>query len=224
MEHAEDSFGEELAARLDADIDIGDGWLDALRVGVRTADRDQQVNWSTYNWGSVQPLWGLQNDVPLFLNQGLWQGTYTPIDLGPNQVGGGVFGGGTFLHPRFDIVNNYQATQRSLRQRQQQQLGGAGGTRLRGPDQPERAVLPGRKLDVVEDTRAAYVMLKFGGDDTTALWHGRQGQHRRSLRDDRGVLRPVVRSSRMYAAPSRAGSGQNPDPTRLVSRRTTSRS
>jgi len=47
MEHAEDSEGEELAMRVDADIDIGDGWADALRIGVRTADREQQINWST---------------------------------------------------------------------------------------------------------------------------------------------------------------------------------
>ena len=48
--------------RLDADIELGDGWVDALRVGVRRAERDQNVNWSTYNWGSVQPLWGVQTD------------------------------------------------------------------------------------------------------------------------------------------------------------------
>jgi iron complex outermembrane receptor protein len=167
MEHAEDSFGEETAARLDADIDIGDGWLDSLRVGVRTADRDQQVNWTTYNWGSNQPLWGLQSDVPFFLNQGIWQGSYTPIDLGSNQVGGGVYEGGTLLHPRYDIVNNYQATQ---------DLYGNGNSNSwvaladRGcvdPTSPSALYCPVERLDVVEDTRAAYVMLKFGGDDTT---------------------------------------------------------
>jgi len=170
MEHAEDSFGEELAVRLDADIDIGDGWLDALRVGVRSADRDQQVNWSTYNWGSAQPLWGLQDDVPVFLNQGLWEGTYTPIDLGPDQVGGGVFGGGTFLHPRYDIVNNYDATK---------ELYGNGHSNTwvalseRGcvdPTSPSALYCPVERLDVVEDTRAAYVMLKFGGTGTQ--WFG----------------------------------------------------
>jgi iron complex outermembrane receptor protein len=167
MEHAEDSFGDELALRLDADIDIGDGWLDSLRVGVRSADRDQQVNWTTYNWGSNQPLWGLQADVPFFLNQGVWQGTYEARDLGPNQVGGGVFDGGVFLHPRYDIVNDYQATR---------DLYGNGNSNSwvalaeRGcvdPTSPSALYCPVEMLDVVEDTRAAYVMLKFGGDDTT---------------------------------------------------------
>ena len=51
--------------RLDADIKLSeDGWADSLRVGVRRAERDQNVNWSTYNWGAVQPLWGVQGDVP----------------------------------------------------------------------------------------------------------------------------------------------------------------
>jgi hypothetical protein len=62
MEHTEDSEGTENAYRLDADIDLGDGWVDALRIGVRRAEREQNINWSTYNWGAVQPLWGLQSD------------------------------------------------------------------------------------------------------------------------------------------------------------------
>ena len=84
--------------------------LDSLRVGVRTADRDQQVNWSTYNWGSNQPLWGLQTDVPFFLNQGVWQGTYKPHTWDSNQVGGGVYEGGTLLHPHYDsVITDYKA-------------------------------------------------------------------------------------------------------------------
>ena len=84
--------GEELAYRIDADIDLGDGWVDALRIGVRRAEREQNINWSTYNWGAVQPLWGLQSDEAVFLTQGQWQGGYQAVDLGPNLVGGGVFG------------------------------------------------------------------------------------------------------------------------------------
>jgi iron complex outermembrane recepter protein len=166
MEHAEDSFGEELAARVDADIDIGDGWLDSLRLGVRTADREQQVNWSTYNWGSVQPLWGLQNDVPFFLNQGFWQDTHTPIDLGSDQVGGGVFGGGTFLHPRYDIVANYDATRDLYGGGRSNSWVALAERACVDPESPSALYCPVEMLDVTEDTRAAYVMLKFGGEDT----------------------------------------------------------
>jgi iron complex outermembrane receptor protein len=166
MEHAEDSFGDEFAARIDADIDIGDGWLDSLRVGVRTADRDQQVNWSTYNWGSNQPLWGLQNDVPVFLNQGYWQGTYTPIDLGSQQVGGGVFGGGVFLHPQYATVADYQATKDLYGNGRSNSWVALSERGCVDPTSPSALYCPVEMLDVVEDTRAAYIMLKFGGTDT----------------------------------------------------------
>ena len=166
MEHAEDSDGDELALRLDADIKLDKGWLDALRVGVRSADRDQHVNWSTYDWGSVQPLWGLQNDVPFFLNEGFWQGTYKPRDLGSNLVGGGVYGGGTFLHPDFNTVKNYGAT-RAL------YGGGRSNSWVALPDRacadedsPHGWYCPVEMMDITEDTRAAYVMLKFGGEDS----------------------------------------------------------
>jgi hypothetical protein len=90
MEHTENSTGDELAMRLDADIQLDTGWLDSMRVGVRRAERDQKVNWSTYNWGSVNPLWGVQGDEAYFANQGRWAGTTEALDFGPNLVGGGV--------------------------------------------------------------------------------------------------------------------------------------
>jgi hypothetical protein len=55
MEHTENSTGDELAYRVDADIKLDAGWIDSLRIGVQCrAEREQNINWSTYNWGSVQ--------------------------------------------------------------------------------------------------------------------------------------------------------------------------
>ena len=53
MDHAENSKGTEFATRADAEYRFNEGWLDTLRVGVRYADRDQHVNWSTYNWKNI---------------------------------------------------------------------------------------------------------------------------------------------------------------------------
>jgi iron complex outermembrane receptor protein len=164
MEHTEHSQGDELAMRLDADIDLGsEGWLDALRMGVRRAEREQEINWSTYNWGSVQPLWGIQADQPVFLTQGPWQNTYQPVDLGPDLVGGGVFGGGTFIHPNYALVSNYQAT-----------IDTFGGGRSnswvplgqRTTCVPDGLYCPVERQIVTEDVDAAYIMLKFGGENT----------------------------------------------------------
>jgi TonB-dependent receptor len=166
MEHAEDSSGTELAARVDAEIQLDSGWLDSLRVGVRTADREQDVNWSKYNWGAVQPLWGLQNDEPFFMNQGYNEGTYIAKDLGSNLVGGGVFGGGTFLHPRYDIVSNYDATKALYGNGRSNSFVALAERGCADPSSPGGLYCPVEMLTVTEDTRAAYVMLKFGGEDT----------------------------------------------------------
>jgi iron complex outermembrane recepter protein len=165
MEHTENSSGEELAYRLDADIKLGDGdgWLDGLRVGVRRAERDQDINWSRYNWGSVQPLWGVEPEDAFFLTQGRWTNTFREHDLGSDMLGGGVFGGGVFIHPDFNLVKNYQATLDQF----------AGHSHDWVPlGQRDNCVdriglyCAIERQKVQEDVDAAYIMLKFGGDDT----------------------------------------------------------
>jgi iron complex outermembrane recepter protein len=174
MEHAEESEGEELALRLDADIKLGDGWANALRVGVRRAEREQNVNWSTYNWGAVRPLWGTLNTTattPLFLNQGPWTNSFTPIDLGSDLVGGGVFGGGTFLHPSYSLISDYDATRQLYTGNSHDWVAladratSAVDTR-RCPVIPGTLYCPQEVLQVTEDVDAAYVMFKFGNDET----------------------------------------------------------
>ena len=164
MEHAENSEGTENAGRLDMDIDIGDGWLDSLRVGVRRAERDQDINWSTYNWGSVQPMWGIVPNEAVFLNQAPWLGTWQQHDLGSQLVGGGVFGGGIFLHPAMDLVKNYQSTIDTFEGRSNTWV--PLGSRTNCGPLAMGLYCPIEQQHVSEDVDAAYVMLKFGGDET----------------------------------------------------------
>ena len=168
MEHTEQSEGTENAYRLDADIQLDAGWLDSLRVGVRRAERDQDINWSTYNWGSVQPLWGVQDDEGYFLGQGRWVNTSTAVDWGSDLVGGGVFPGGTFIHPSHAIVDNYEANIALFGD-------GHSNSWTNLADRTNCAVNPNspgglycaiEQQNVTEDVDAAYIMLKFGGDDT----------------------------------------------------------
>ena len=167
MEHTENSSGEEVAARIDADIKLDNGWLDSLRVGVRTARRNQDINWSTYNWGSVQPLWGIQSDQAFFLTQGAWANTFESINLGSDLVGGGVFGGGTFIHPLMSVVQNYAnniATFGNGKSNSWTNLGARTNCAV-DPNSPGGLYCPIEEQKVTEDTDAAYLMLKFGGDD-----------------------------------------------------------
>jgi iron complex outermembrane recepter protein len=168
MEHTEHSEGDELAMRLDADIQLDSGWLDSLRVGVRRAEREQHVNWSNYNWGNVNALWGVQEDEAFFITQGRWADTTEPRDLGSNLVGGGVFGGGTFIHPQMQYVQNYQ---NNIDLFGSGHSGGWVNLAARtncpvNPNSPGGLYCPVEQQVITEDVDAAYVMLKFGGEDT----------------------------------------------------------
>jgi TonB-dependent receptor len=111
----------------------------------------------------VQPLWGLQGDVPFFLGSGPWQNTYQAHRMPSNFAGGGVFSGGTFIHPSFAILDNYQRTIDAF---------GHGNSNSWVPlgSRTNCAVVPGTLFcpvemqDISEDTSAAYVMFKFRGD------------------------------------------------------------
>ena len=215
MEHTEDSQGEELAARLDADIQLDSGWLDSLRIGVRSADRDQEVNWSRYNWGSVQPLWGLQSDVDFFLNQPDWQGTWAPRDLGSKLVGGGVYGGGVMLHPLMSDVKSYQRSIDLYGNGMSNSWTPLGFRGCADEASPDGLYCPVEMMDVTEDTRAAYVMLKFGGDDAkigNVTVRGNVGVRwvKTDVSSTGGAQFPL------YQAPGAPGAGQNPDPRSLA--------
>ena len=164
MEHAEQSEGTENAYRLDADISLDAGWLDALRIGVRRAEREQNINYSRYNWGSVQPLWGVETDDAYFMGQGRWVDSSTPVNWGSDLVGGGVFGGGTFIHPSHSIVDDYAANIALFGGHSHDWVPLAERTNC--PVTAGTLYCPVEQQQVTEDIDAAYVMLKFGNDDT----------------------------------------------------------
>ena len=59
QDHWEDNDADELAARADVEFDLGSGgWLSSLKAGVRFADREQKVRYSSYNWAPIAPAWG----------------------------------------------------------------------------------------------------------------------------------------------------------------------
>ena len=171
MEHVEASHGEEWAERLDVDYTIDSGWLDSVRFGLRRAERQQDVNYTTYNWGSVQPLWGIQSDEAFFLTQGRWTDTYQAHNMSAGLVNGGIFGGGTFVHPRLSMIENYDQTLAAfdghsnswvpLTERGISPIGTS-----RCPVVPGTVFCPVELQNIHEDTDAAYLMLRFGNDDT----------------------------------------------------------
>ncbi|WP_183818502.1 TonB-dependent receptor [Parvularcula dongshanensis] len=83
MDHVEDSEGDELALRGDAEYDFDNsGWLNSLKVGVRYADRNQTVRWSGYNWQNVANNWTQNADYASPL-----AGPVSQADLNPEIAG-----------------------------------------------------------------------------------------------------------------------------------------
>jgi len=64
MDHAEDSEGDEMAAKFDIDRNFQDmGILKSLRFGARWSKRDQDIRSTTWNWGALAETWGGRGPV-----------------------------------------------------------------------------------------------------------------------------------------------------------------
>ncbi len=60
MDHIEHSRGHEWAFRGDVAYNFLDdgGFLKQLKFGARYADREQDIKYTTYNWGNLSEVWG----------------------------------------------------------------------------------------------------------------------------------------------------------------------
>lgn len=175
MDHVDDSTGTETAVRADGQYRFNQNWLDSVKFGVRYADRDQHVNYSTYNWGNIA------NDYNLTSNQyQFWN-----IDKGANGSFGGYpaglyqvvpFGNNFFGGPTQNLVFfNFDALAAGKANLLGYNALGVGQDHWepvcqRAGVTPGTCYLPGETDHVNEKTKAAYVELKFGGP--SAMWNG----------------------------------------------------
>jgi iron complex outermembrane receptor protein len=170
MDHLEDSDGDETAFRADAQYMFESDWLDSLKVGVRYSDREQTVRYSTYNWANIVNDWNLGSGQAPYWNidRHTASGAFTGYPQGLYDVrsfGGGSFYGGA---ARDFVFFNMGALSR----------GGANALSFAnlGVGQDQWAPIctrageiagscfaPAEINDVSEKTKAAYIMLKFGG-------------------------------------------------------------
>jgi TonB-dependent receptor len=171
MDHREDSEGDELALRADVEYDIGSGWLDSLRVGVRYADRNQHVRYSAYNWGNVANNWNLGGGQSTFWNidrhtanggfAGYPTGLYETRNFGSDFFGNS----GDYVFFNMERLADHAADLLSYDRI------GVGQDQWRPicerTGEVEGCYRPNELNDVQEETTAAYAMLRFGGNDAT---------------------------------------------------------
>jgi TonB-dependent receptor len=178
--HVEDNNADEWAFKgdLQYDFDKG-GWLDSLKVGVRYADRNQTVRYSTFNWTPIAANWNCNgagfnadNTAPnpaaacnanfKGYGAGIWEST----NLGSNFYNGSAYNNGSLVYLNRDTLQNFPKLLQSLSGATTNSPISPGYTAI--CDRPEATVdgcfTPSEVTRTSERTKAAYAMLNFGGD------------------------------------------------------------
>ena len=178
MDHVEDSSGDELAARADFVFDVDNGWLESVKVGGRYAKRQQNVNWSTYNYQGVSNTYtdgasyffidngpdaatGFKG-YPEFYTAREWDSTHGNIRAAD--------GSNTFIVADIDLLND-QARLAETMSTSALNLPVSGwdpicsNTGDRAGELAGTCFTPAEMVDVEEVTNALYFQVNFGGDD-----------------------------------------------------------
>lgn len=173
MDHFEDSEGDELAFRGDAQYDFNnDSFFKSVRFGYRFAERDQLTRWSNYNWGNISEAWkGGEDD---FSEQGANTETFTYDNFRRGDV---LSGNESFLFPSVGLASDYASLVNFLYTpgnftNPDQHLRGFGGYDANG----NVILLSGEDLyndseitDAVETTNAFYARVDFGAEEVNGL-------------------------------------------------------
>ncbi len=185
QDHYEDNDADETALRADADYRFKDaGWLNSLKVGVRYADREQTVRYSSYNWSPVAANWNcngpgfnIDNTTPAPYPvgdncsarpdfKGYGAGIWAVDTLNSGFYDGNVFPNAAMAFISNETLKDHDGLIKAL-----------SGSTTNSPmawtplcqrtSNTDGCFVPAEELDVSEKTTAAYVMLRFGGADKT---------------------------------------------------------
>lgn len=174
MDHAETSEGHEIATKLEGQYSFeGGGWLDSLKAGVRYADREQTIRWSTYNWQSITQPWNSSPSIDscYSVNANYNNGSvhcypkvYETHSFGEDLLGGGLMNKQEFVFTKMDAIKDREGFAKAMNAGA---LGFPGWTPLcmRANRVANTCYLQQETSSVSEKTQAAYLMLKFGGGD-----------------------------------------------------------
>lgn len=173
-DHTEDSNGQEVAFRMDAEYEVDSGWLDAIKVGARYADRDQTVRWGAYNWANISNNW-TYTQAPYF---NLDKPVYGANSNQVHNFGSDFFAGNQTNHHSFVFFNMDKLVNREdlARTLGRPSIGvgeyypvcsKAGNRAGEAVTDDYGCYLPSEIHKVSERTVAAYAMAKFGGDSLT---------------------------------------------------------
>jgi TonB-dependent receptor len=187
--HEELDGGRESAFAMDAKYDISEGgWLDSLKAGVRYSDRNQTVRYSTFNWTPIAASWNCNG--PGFNIDNTTPAPY-PACAQPHAdfkgYGAGIWGTTNFnnfydkgVYPNGQLVFMNKGTITNM----SRLLAGLSGANTNSPlgtgytaicDRKnadgsaliDNCFIPPDVVQVDEQSKAGYVMLNFGGANTS---------------------------------------------------------
>jgi TonB-dependent receptor len=181
--HEEKDGGRESAFAVDAKYDISEGgWLDSLKAGVRYADRNQTTRYSTFNWTPISATWNCNG--PGFSSANTTPGPY-PVDTSGcsgghpdfKGYGAGIWGTTNFnnffdkgVYPNGQLVflnkgtiTNTSGVLAALGGAATNSPLGTGYTSICDRTGAVGCFIPSEVAQLEEQTKAAYVMLNFGG-------------------------------------------------------------
>jgi TonB-dependent receptor len=175
--HVEDNDAHENAYRGDLSYDFSQGsWLNSLKAGVRYADRRQTVRYSTFNWTPIAASWNCngagfnadntQPNPAAACNsnfKGYGADLFGPYGFG-NLYNGKVYPNGDLVFVNKDALTDYERLMAGL-----SGVNPPLGNYTPICDRPGTTgcFLPAEIMDLREQTKSAYAMLNFGGDNTT---------------------------------------------------------
>jgi TonB-dependent receptor len=177
--HEENDDGRESAFAADLKYDINPGgWVDSLKAGVRYADRNQTTRYSTFNWTPIAANWNCNG--PGFSITQTTPAPYGACGSGTFQgYGAGIWGTTNFnnfyssgVYPNGNLVFMNKGTITNTGA-VLQALSGATTNSPIAPGYvavcnrtgvvPGTCFLPSEDEQLDETTKAAYLMLNFGG-------------------------------------------------------------
>jgi TonB-dependent receptor len=180
--HNEKDGGRESAFAMDAKYDIDeDGWLHSLKAGVRYADRNQTVRYSTFNWTPIAANWNCNG--PGFNIDNTTPAAYPACAAGhPDFKGygagmwgttnfnkfydGHVYPNGPLVFLNKGTVTNMAALLAGLSGANTNSPLGTGYTSICDRTGAVDCFIPSDIMQLDEQTKAGYVMLNFGGANT----------------------------------------------------------
>jgi len=167
MDHIEHSVGEEAAFKADVAYNFGDdSFVKRVKFGARYADRDQNIRYTTYNWGVISETWG--GAGPVWMDNPASAGNIEYYDF-PDFFRGQTSAppGGYFYNK--DLIQGYPGASNYIQSLEA--IWNNSGANLWEPSAQRQGAVPGTDFlaseiqDVSDRVINAYAMLSFGQDD-----------------------------------------------------------